>query len=310
MATPPACVSAADQRTSRAADPFPSAIGLAAADRPPSPGRAALVHGGQQQGGQRHGGQWHGGGRRGALVFGDLVCGALISSALALSAAPAARAGGGGGGVTITSLGHSAIVVRGGGATVLLNPFRAVGCAAGLAEPRLAADVILASSQLKDEGAAVASGRLLAKPGSYKVAGLKIEGIAAPHDRVGGKRFCFSTLWRWKQGGLDIAHLGGTTATLKPEDRVLLGRPDVLIIGVGGGAKVYTGQEAAAVVRELQPRRVIPVQYRNAAPSSSCDVGPIEPFLQAMAPAKVVRNGSSISLIPPLGDATVIEVLR
>ena len=240
-----------------------------------------------------------------------LLCGALLCGAVAQSAGSPVWAGdGGGGGVTITSLGHSAIVVRGGGATVLLNPFKAVGCAAGLPEPRMAADVILASSQLKDEGAAVASGRLLVKPGSYKVAGLKIEGIAAPHDRVGGKRFGLSTLWRWKQGGLDIAHLGGTTATLKPEDRVLLGRPDVLIIGVGGGAKVYSGQEAAAVVRELQPRRVIPVQYRNAGPSASCDQDSIEPFLQAMAPATVVRSGSTISVVPPLGEATVIQVLR
>jgi L-ascorbate metabolism protein UlaG (beta-lactamase superfamily) len=246
---------------------------------------------------------------RSALLNGALVKGALISGGLALSAAPPAWAGGGTG-VTISSYGHSAIVVRGGGATVLLNPFLAVGCAAGLAEPRIAADVILASSQLKDEGAPVARGRLLVKPGSYRVAGLKIEGIAAPHDRVGGKRFGLSTLWRWQQGGLDFAHLGGTTATLKPEDRVLLGRPDVLIIGVGGGAKVYTGEEAAAVVRELQPRRVIPVQYRNAAPSASCDLGSIEPFLKAMAPSKVVRSGNSLSLRPPLGEATVIEVLR
>ncbi|MEI7666273.1 MAG: MBL fold metallo-hydrolase [Synechococcaceae cyanobacterium ELA263] len=256
------------------------------------------------------GGRVNGSFKRGALICGALFNGALISGALALSAAPAAWAGGGGGGVTISSYGHSAIVVRGGGATVLLNPFQAVGCAAGLMEPRIAADVILASSQLKDEGAAVARGRLLVKPGSYRVAGLKIEGIAAPHDRVGGKRFGLSTLWRWSQGGLEFAHLGGTTATLKPEDRVLLGRPDVLIIGVGGGAKVYSGQEAAAVVRELQPRRVIPVQYRNAAPSASCDLGSIEPFLKAMAPAKVVRSGNSISLSAPLAEQTVIEVLR
>ena len=213
-------------------------------------------------------------------------------------------------GVTITSYGHSALLIRGGGATVLVNPFQAVGCAAGLAEPRVSADVILASSRLRDEGAAVARGRMLVRPGSYRVAGLQIEGIGAPHDRVGGRRFGMATLWRWKQGGLDIVHLGGTAAPLKPEDRVLLGRPDVLILGVGGGAKVYSGAEAAEVVRELQPRRVIPVQFRNAPPSASCDVGPIEPFLQAVAPAKVVRSGASLSVVPPLGDQTVIQVMR
>lgn len=236
----------------------------------------------------------------------------LLATALTLSSGPAlqAPARAAGGGVSITSYGHSALLIRGGGATVLLNPFQAVGCAAGLSEPRVRADVILASSRLKDEGAQVASGRFLVRPGSYKVAGLQIEGIAAPHDRVGGRRFGMATLWRWKQGGLEFAHLGGTAAALKPEDRVLLGRPDVLIIGVGGGAKVYTGAEAAAVVKDLQPRRVIPVQYRNAAPTTGCDVGSIEPFLQALAPAQVVRGGSSLSLVPPLGDQMVIQVMR
>ena len=44
-------------------------------------------------------------------------------------------------GVTITSYGHSALLIQGGGASVLLNPFKAVGCAAGLAEPQVSAKV-------------------------------------------------------------------------------------------------------------------------------------------------------------------------
>jgi len=255
--------------------------------------------------------------------------GPIAAASLAARVAMAARAAGGalagvgiavlpgslpslaaGDGVTITSYGHSALLIQGGGARVLLNPFRAVGCAAGLAEPRVGADVILASSRLKDEGAAVASGRLLVNPGSYRLAGLQIEGIAVPHDRVGGKRFGQSTLWRWKQGGLEFAHLGGTAGSIGPSDKVLLGRPDVLIIGVGGGAKVYTGAEAAEVVRELQPRRVIPVQYGGARASAACDQGSVEPFLQAMAGTTVRRSGSSLSLVPPLGDSTVIELMR
>ena len=213
-------------------------------------------------------------------------------------------------GVTVTSYGHSALLIQGGGASVLINPFRAVGCAAGLAEPRVSANVILASSRLLDEGAAVASGTLLSAPGSYRLAGLRIEGIAAAHDRFGGRRFGKSTLWRWRQGGLEFAHLGGTAAPLSSEDQVLLGKPDVLIIGVGGGAKVYDGAEAAAVVRQLAPRRVIPVQYVSGRAPKACDLSSVEPFLKAMAGTPVKRGGRSLSLPAKLGNGLQIDVLR
>ncbi|MCT0224220.1 MBL fold metallo-hydrolase [Synechococcus sp. CS-1328] len=238
------------------------------------------------------------------LTATSVLAGTTLAGAALTPAALAA------GGVTITSYGHSALLIRGGGATVLVNPFKAVGCAAGLSEPRVGADVILASSRLLDEGAPVASGRMLVSPGSYRVAGLQIEGIAAPHDRVGGRRFGQATLWRWQQGGLTFAHLGGTAATLAPADRVLLGTPDVLIIGVGGGAKVYTGAEAAAVVRELKPRRVIPVQYNNGKEKPDCDQGSVEPFLQAMAGTPVKRVGSSVTLPGKLSEGTEIMVMR
>jgi len=232
---------------------------------------------------------------------------AVLITGLGLAAPGRVQASGG---VTITSYGHGALLIQGGGATVLLNPFKAVGCAAGLAEPRVKADVILASSRLPDEGAAVATGRLLVTPGSYRVAGLTLEGVAVPHDRFGGRRFGQATAWRWKQGGLEFAHLGGTAASLRPEDRVLFGRPDVLVIGVGGGAKVYTGVEAAAVVRELKPRRVIPVQYVSGKVPAQCDQGSVQPFIEAMAGTPVQRPGRTLRLGAPLSDTTQIEVLR
>jgi L-ascorbate metabolism protein UlaG (beta-lactamase superfamily) len=230
-----------------------------------------------------------------------------LSLGTALLAAGPALAGSG---VTITSYGHSALLISGGGASVLINPFKAVACAAGLAEPRVSATVVLASSRLLDEGAPVARGKMLVDPGSYKVAVLTIEGIAGPHDRVGGRRFGQSTLWRWKQGGLDIAHLGGTAARLSPSDKVMLGRPDVLIIGVGGGAKVYTGAEAAEVVRELKPRRVIPVQYVSGKTPKDCDQTTVQPFLDAMTGTPVKRTGRSLSLPGKLDGGPVIEVMR
>ena len=213
-------------------------------------------------------------------------------------------------GVSITSYGHSALLIRGGGQSVLVNPFRAVGCATGLSEPRVSANVTLASSELPDEGARIGGGTYLSKPGSYRVGGMDLEGFSAPHDRMGGRRFGNATIWRWQQGGLNFAHLGGTAAPLSGEDRVLLGRPDVLIIGVGGGGKVYNGEEAAEVVRQLNPRRVIPVQYVNGEAPSGCDQGGVQPFLDAMSGTKVRQVGPSLTLPGSLNDSTVIEVMR
>ena len=216
-----------------------------------------------------------------------------------------------GGGVTINSYGQRALLIQGGGQSVLLNPYRAVGCAAGLPEPRVQAGVILASSELADEGArGVADGRFLVKPGSYRLKGLKLEGFASPHDRLEGRRFGNATIWRWQQGGLNFAHVGATAGPIGPADRVLLGQPDVLIVGVGGGAKIFDASEAAELVQQLNPRQVIPVQYVIGDAPANCDQATVKPFLEAMAGTNVRDVGRSVQLPGALPDTTQITLMR
>ena len=160
----------------------------------------------------------------------------------------------------IENFGHSSIFIRAKDQSILLNPFRAVGCASGLVEKNISVDIILASSLLPDEGAKTAKGLFMVKPGSYRIKDLSVEGFSSPHDRLGGRRFGMSTLWRWKQNGLTFAHLGGAASPLTIHERLLIGKPDILFIPVGGGAKVYDAQEAANVVEALKPKIVIPVQ--------------------------------------------------
>ena len=212
----------------------------------------------------------------------------------------------------IKNFGHSSILIRGGGKSVLLNPFKPVGCASGLTEPNISVDVILASSLLPDEGSKnLGQGLFLVKPGSYLIDGISFEGTASAHDRVGGRRFGMSTLWKWEQGGLIFAHLGGAAAPLTIENRLLIGKPDVLFIAVGGGAKIYNGQEAARIVEMLQPKIVIPVQYqlRDNVKRQSCDQDGIGSFLEAMEdydvkkvglkynPRREISNNTSINLM-------------
>ena len=198
----------------------------------------------------------------------------------------------------IKNYGHSSILIRGEAQSVLLNPFRSVGCASGLVEENISADIILASSLLPDEGAKTAKGLFFVKPGSYKVKGLSFEGISSPHDRVGGRRFGMSTLWRWEQNGLTFAHLGGGASPLTIRERVLIGSPDVLFIAVGGGAKVYDAQEAANIVEFLKPKIVVPVQYQRKGKDKipSCDQQGVEPFLEIMKDYKVRKVGKKYNL--------------
>ena len=238
-------------------------------------------------------------------ILGSIAFAAL---GLVLGLQGTARAGNG---VTISSYGQRALLIQGGGHSVLLNPYRAVGCATGLPEPRVQADVILANSELADEGArGVATGRFLVKPGSYRLNGLSLEGFASPRDRIGGRRFGNATIWRWRQGDLNFAHVGATAGPLSPADRVLLGQPDVLIVGVGGGSKIYNAAEAATLIQQLKPRQVIPVQYVSGEAPESCDQETVKPFLEAMAGTSIRDGGRSIQLPGSLPDTTVVTLMR
>ncbi|MDX2212148.1 MAG: MBL fold metallo-hydrolase [Oculatellaceae cyanobacterium bins.114] len=204
-----------------------------------------------------------------------------------------------GGSVSVQWLGHTCFLFSGDGRRILVNPFRAIGCTAGYRTPRTEAELVMISSRLFDEG--VTEGlpgnpRVLAEPGVYAYRGLQIQGIRMEHDRLGGRRFGQNVAWRWTQSGLTILHLGGAASPISVEQQILMGRPDVLLVPVGGGAKAYTPQEAKQAIQALNPRIVIPTHYRTqAADANACDIGALDEFLALMPEAPVRRNGDSVS---------------
>ncbi|MGD1856450.1 MAG: MBL fold metallo-hydrolase [Leptolyngbyaceae cyanobacterium] len=203
------------------------------------------------------------------------------------------------GSLRITSLGHMCFQFSGSSKTVLTNPFDPRGCTEGYTAPSLSgADLVLVSSRLLDEGFVpeTSSVNLLDEPGAYEVNGLSVQGVGMPHDREGGRRFGINTAWLWTQAGISIAHLGGAAAPIDLEDKILIGRPDVLLVPVGGGPKAYDASEAVAAVNSLQPKVVIPTQYRTSAASSSCELAAVDEFLGMMAGTPIDRVGSALTL--------------
>ena len=213
----------------------------------------------------------------------------------------------------VTSYGHSALLFESDEGRLLINPFRAVACATGLAEPNISVDLILASSSLPDEGAAVARGLFFSTPGSYRLDDdWQIEGFAVPHDHVGGRRFGQGVVWIWEQAGLRMAHMGGAAVPPTAAERILLSGIDVLVLAVGGGSKVMDGTQAAQVVNTIKPRLVIPVQYTTTSPPEKCDLATIEPFLEALpASITVERLGPTTELSDSLlGEDIAVHVLE
>lgn len=229
-----------------------------------------------------------------------------------LSSVPQAQAQGGG--VTAQFLGHTCFLFSGGGQRILVNPFRSVACTKGLASPRVAANLVMISSRLMDEGyieGLPGRPKLLFEPGSYRVNGLQIQGVKSNHDRVGGFRFGTNVSWAWSQGGVRIVHLGGIASPITIEQKILFGKPDLLLVPVGGGEKAYTPAEAKVAIETLEPRFVVPTHYLMAgADPKTCPLSPVDEFLKLMSGTPIRRSGSSFGVSPgSLPSQTTIVVM-
>jgi L-ascorbate metabolism protein UlaG (beta-lactamase superfamily) len=219
-------------------------------------------------------------------------------------------------GVTIKWLGHTSFLFTGGGKKVLVNPFEKIGCTANYRSPKVSADVVLASSLLLDEGALKnlpGKPKIIYQPGVYEIGGTRIQGIALPHDRSGGRRFGQNVAWKWNQGGIEVLHLGGAAGAIELEQKILIGSPDVVLIPVGGGVKAYNHEEAKQAIQVINPKVIIPTHYRTAGAGDSCDLVGVDKFVSLMQGMDIKQLNSDTIRIRPRDlpqSNSVIRVLK
>ena len=216
------------------------------------------------------------------------------------------------GDLLLKNLGHGSFLIKGREKSVLLNPFKAIGCASKLNEPiGVNADFILASSKLADEGFNPKDQLMFVEPGVYNFEDILLNGIEVPHDRVGGRRFGMATVWSWEQNNLKIVHMGGAAGEIDIESQIILSRPDILFISIGGGFKSYDGSEASEVVKILKPSIVIPVHFDTGKIiSDDCDFSNEDLFLENMQDFKVKYSGESFELDSKRIDKNIIYIFK
>ncbi len=113
-------------------------------------------------------------------------------------------------------------------------------------------------------------------PGEYEIGDVIIIGIATFHD---GQHKGKNTVYLMELDDLSVCHLGNLGSVLSDEQVEELGNVDVLLVPVGGGATV-DATAAAEIVRQLEPKAVIPMHFKT--PTGDKDLAPVDRFLKEM----------------------------
>lgn len=109
---------------------------------------------------------------------------------------------------------------------------------------------------------------------------IEVTSIPSWHDDKQGSERGANAMFLIEVDGVRIVHCGDLGQTrLTNEQLEALGRVDLLLIPVGGKYTI-DGQQASVIVRQLNPRRVVPIHYKT--PALAIDLDGVEPFLDAL----------------------------
>lgn len=157
-----------------------------------------------------------------------------------------------------------------------------------------------------------ADARLLIEgPGEYEIGDVAIRGAVATRHLDTSSDEPLATVYRIEIGDVRIAVIGNISGALHEDQLETLGVIDILILPVGGGGYTLDATSASTVVRQIDPKVVIPVHYADSALTYEVPQDTLETFTKELgAPVETVAKYKvkAPSVIPMA--LTVVEVTR
>jgi L-ascorbate metabolism protein UlaG (beta-lactamase superfamily) len=192
----------------------------------------------------------------------------------------------------ITWLGHSCFRLKGSHATVITDPY-SPGLGYSLGKPT--ARIVTISHEHPGHSYIDGVGsqpKVVSRPGEYEISEVLIIGIATFHDGEGGKKRGKNTVFLMEIDEIAVCHLGDLGHVLTSEQIEDIGNVDVLMLPVGGVSTINAPM-AAEVVRQLEPKVVIPMHYKT--PVLKRELETVDRFLKEIG-AKQVASQPKLSV--------------
>jgi len=180
--------------------------------------------------------------------------------------------------MTINWYGQSCFRLESKGVSVLIDPFSKE---IGLRPPRLNDQIFLITHEHYDhnnvDGASPES-FVIRGPGEYEKSGVYVEGISSYHDNAQGTQRGLSTIYLIRAEDMRLCHLGDLGQQKLTDEQVeQIGDVDILFIPVGGKYTI-DGKEAAEIVKQIEPKIIIPMHYK--VPELKIDIDGLQKFLK------------------------------
>ena len=175
-------------------------------------------------------------------------------------------------------LGHSSFLIETNGIKILTDPFdNSIGYTTIF--PNV--DIVLVSHEHFDHNAVgnVPSYKQVIKGNVEKeFEGIKIKGIAGYHDNRKGLLRGKITMFKIQSENISLLHLSDLGALLTDEQLKEIGKIDIVMVPVGGKYTIEP-EEAWEVIKQLNPKIVIPMHYKT--PFLTLDILPLDNFLES-----------------------------
>ncbi len=148
-------------------------------------------------------------------------------------------------------------------------------------------------------------------PGEYEIGDFSIRGIPAMRHIDAESERAGTTMYRIVVGDISMVLLGNIAGKLSEDQLEAIGVVDVVVIPVGGGGYTLDGTDAARLIRQIDPKAVIPVHYADdnlkyEVPQDSLDtfVGELGAPLESVDKYKLKSSASLPAVM------TIIEIKR